>query len=192
MRLRSNHSRRHCFRWYFFPALLFFIPIPADATTLAKLHLYELFQKSTAVARLRCLDSESFWDKGEIWTNTRFEVVSQIKGHLPGRVVVRMIGGKLGHISSRVEGAPAFQPGEEVYLFLWGPASEDLGIVGWGQGTFRIERDARTGIETVTQDSAEMPLFDPLTKEYSRSAIQNMPLPEFLEKLRREMARSNK
>jgi len=192
MRLRFVHSLRPRFRWLLRPALLFSILIPAGATTLTKLHLYELLDKSTAVARLRCLGSESFWDRGEIWTNTNFEVVGQIKGHLPGRVVVRMIGGHLGHLTSRVDAAPTFQRGEEVYLFLWGPASENLGIVGWAQGTFRIARDARTGMERVTQDSAEIPVYHPLTNEYSRSGIQNMPLPEFLEKLRREFVRAGK
>jgi hypothetical protein len=192
MKLRSTHSRRSPFRWLLFPALLFFFLVQANATTLLKLHLYELLEKSSAVARLRCIDSESFWDKGEIWTNTRFEVLTQLKGHLPSRVVVRMLGGKLGHLNSRVDGAPAFRPGEEVYLFLWGPAREDLGIVGWGQGTFRIRRDGNTGLETVTQDSAETPLFDARTREFSQSGIRNMPLPEFLEKLRKEFVRSGK
>jgi len=192
MKLRSTHSRCSPSRWFLFPAVLFFFLAQTNATTLLKLHLYELLEKSSAVARMRCLGSESFWDKGEIWTNTKFEVISQLKGHLPGRVVVRMLGGKLGHLSSRVDGAPAFQPGEEVYLFLWGPASEPLGIVGWGQGTFRIQRDGSTGLETVTQDSAETPLFDARTKEFSPSGIRNVPLPEFLEKLRKELVRSSK
>jgi hypothetical protein len=152
MRLRSLNSLGRKFSWFLTPAvpLLFFTV--ADATTLAKLHFYELLDKSTAVARLRCLGSESLWDRGEIWTNTRFEVVGQIKGRLRSTVVVRMIGGRVGHLDSRVEGAPSFQRGEEVYLFFWGPASESLGIVGWGQGTFRISRDPQTGMETVTQD----------------------------------------
>ena len=191
MKHRSLHSWRLHLRWSFPLAVLFFILAPANATTLAKLHLYELLEKATALARLRCLGSEFFWDKGEIWTNTRFEVLGQLKGRLQGRVVVRMLGGKLGHLNSRVEGAPAFQPGEEVYLFLWGPATENLGIVGWGQGTFRLRRDKQTGMETVIQDSTETLVFDALTREYSQSEIQNMPLPEFLEKLRKELARSN-
>ncbi len=192
MRLRSRNPFCPHSAWLLVLTVLFLFSKQADATTLAKLHLYELLDKSTGVARLRCLGSESYWDKGEIWTNTRFEVVTPITGHLPGVVVVRMIGGRLGHLNSRVDGAPAFQPGEEVYLFLWGPASENLGIVGWGQGTFRIRRDAQTGMETVTQDSVETPVFDPLTKEYSRAGIRNMPLSEFLEKLRKELARSFK
>jgi hypothetical protein len=192
MRLPSFNSLGRQFSWFLMPAVLLLFSMAMDATTLAKLHLYELLDKSTAVARLRCLGSESFWDKGEIWTNTRFEVVGQIKGRLRSIVVVRVIGGRVGHLDSRVEGTPAFLPGEEVYLFLWGPASEALGIVGWGQGTFRIRRDRQTGMETVTQDSAETPVFDPLTREYARSGIQNMPLPEFLEKIRKEFARAGK
>jgi len=193
MKPRSTNSHRFQFPWLFLPALLFFILTRANATTLARLHLYELLEKSTAVARLRCLGSESFWDKGEIWTSTRFEVVTQIKGRpLPDRIIVRMLGGKLGHLNSHVDGAPSFQAGEEVYLFLWGPPGEPLGIVGWGQGTFRVARDVRTGLETVTQDAQETPLFHPLTNEYSQSTMLTMPVPEFLEKLQKELARSGK
>jgi hypothetical protein len=188
--MHTNTAQRRHLLWLLLLASPVLILMVANATTLAKLHFYELVNKSTAVARLRCLGSETFWEKDEIWTKTRFEVIERVKGNLPGIVVVRMIGGRLEHLNARVDGAPDFRPGEEVYLFLWGPAKESLGIVGWGQGTFRIRRDPQGGVETVTQDSADIPVLDPQTGEFSRSGIQNMPVPDFLEKLRKELRRS--
>jgi len=145
------------------------------------------FRRAFALPRLGLLLGQN-----EIWTNTRFEVIGQVKGRLPQHIVVRTMGGKVGPLRSLVDGVPAFQPSEEVYLFLWGPPNESLGIVGWSQGTFRIRHDPQSGMETVSQDSAGMPLLDPITRQYSLSAIPDMPLPDFLEKLRKESARSRK
>jgi hypothetical protein len=160
-----------------------------NATTLARLQFAQLAQESTAVARLQCLSSESLWQGGEIWTETRFEVLKLEKGLLPRLVTVRMVGGRAGHLHSRVDGVPVFRPGEEVYLFLWGREGQAFSVMGWSQGTFRIIRNARTGAETVTQDSAATPVFDPQTQEFRREGVRNLPLAIFREKLRRTLER---
>ncbi len=160
-----------------------------SATTLARLQFVQLAQESTAVARLRCLSSESLWQGGEIWTETRFEVLELEKGLLPRFITVRMVGGRAGHLHSRVDGVPVFRPGEEVYLFLWGREGQTLSVTGWSQGTFRITRNAQTGAETVTQDSAATPVFDPQTQELRRQGVRNLPLAIFREKLRRTLER---
>jgi hypothetical protein len=165
------------------------IALATSATTLARLQFAQLAQESTAVARLRCLSSESLWQGGEIWTETRFEVLELEKGLLPQLVTVRMMGGRAGHLHSRVDGVPVFRPGEEVYLFLWGQEGQAFSVMGWSQGTFRINRNARTGVETVTQDFAATPVFDPQTREFRREGVRNLPLTIFREKLRRTLER---
>ena len=120
-------------------------------------------------------------------TDTQFEVVEQNKGLLPGLVTIRTLGGTIGGLHSRVEGVPEFRAGEEAYVFLWGREGEPHRILGWSQGTFRIARDARTGVETVTQDSAAAPLFDPRTREFVRSGIRNLPVASFQMKLRKAL-----
>ncbi|HEY6946657.1 MAG TPA: hypothetical protein VI431_16085, partial [Candidatus Acidoferrum sp.] len=155
-----SYVERRRFLWILFLVALTLLAIAANATTLARMRFEELAQQATAVARLRCLSTQIFWHNGEIWTDTQFEVVEQAKGALPATVLVRNLGGTLGHFHSRVEEVPVFHAGEEIYLFLWGREGEPLRILGWSQGTFRIARDERTGLETVTQDSAAAPLFD--------------------------------
>jgi hypothetical protein len=178
-------------RWIlFFGGLALLGVAPAtSATTLARLQFAQLAQESTAVARLRCLSSESLWQGGEIWTETRFEVLEVEKGLLPRFVTVRMVGGRAGHLHSRVEGVPVFRAGEEVYLFLWGREGQAFSVMGWSQGTFRIVRNAQTGAETVTQDSVTMPVFDPQTQEFRREGVRSLPLTIFREKLRRTLER---
>ncbi len=185
-----SYAERRRFLWIVFLmglALLAMTAVLANATTLARLPFEDLAQQSTAVARLRCLVSQSRWDGREIWTETRFEVLELDKGLLPGLVTVRMLGGRAGHLHSRVDGVPMFRSGEEVYLFLWGRQGEPYSILGWSQGTFRIARNLEAGIESVTQDSATASIFDPRTREFRRGGIRNLPVGLFRVKLRKAL-----
>lgn len=167
------------------------IAVVARATTLSRLKLDDLAQESTAVARLRCLGTKSVWDQGEIWTETKFEVIQREKGSLPGIVTVRLLGGSVGHLHSHVDEVPAFRTGEEVYLFLWRRDGEPYQVMGWSQGTFRIARNPNSGLEVVTQDSASVPVFDPQTRAFRRGGIRNLPVAIFREKLHKALRQQN-
>lgn len=182
-----SYVERRRFLWILFLAALTLLAIAANATTLARMRFEELAQHATAVARLHCLNTKSFWLNGEIWTDADFEVIEQAKGSLSGAVTVRTLGGALGHFHSRVEEAPVFHPGEEAYLFLWGREGEPLRVLGWSQGTFRIARDSRTGVETVTQDSAAASIFDPQARRFVHDGIRNLPITIFQMKLRKAL-----
>jgi hypothetical protein len=78
-----SYAERRLFLWVLFLMGLLALALSANvaySTTLAPLRFDELAQESTAVARLRCLGSESRWDHGEIGTETRFEVLESEKG----------------------------------------------------------------------------------------------------------------
>src|SRR5258708_22741151 len=148
--------QRRRFLWMCFLAGLVLLGLTAafaNGTMLARLRFEELAQQSTAVARLRCLGSEFRWERGELWTEPRFEVLERNKGLLPGLVTVRPIGGVSGHLHSHVDGVPVFRAGEEVYLFLWNRHGEPHRVLGLEQGTFRIAPNADTEVGTVTPDS---------------------------------------
>src|SRR5713226_1473620 len=179
--------QRRRFLWILFLTGLALLAVAASATTFSRLRFEELVNQATAVARLRCIGADSRWESGEIWTETRFEIVEVNKGLLPGVVTVRMLGGSIGNLHSRVSGVPAFRPGEEAYVFLWGREGEPFRVLGWSQGTFRISRDARTGVERVTQDSAAAPVFDPRTRQFRHGGIRNLPLAVFQSKLRKAL-----
>jgi len=179
--------QRRRFLWILFLTGLALLAVAASATTFSRLRFEELVNQATAVARVRCIGVESRWENGEIWTETRFEIVELNKGLLPGVVTVRMLGGRIGNLHSRVDGVPAFRPGEEAYVFLWGREREPYRVLGWSQGTFRIARDPRTGIESVTQDSAAAPIFDPRTRRFQHGAVRNLPVAIFQLKLRKAL-----
>ena len=189
-----SFAERRRFLWLCLLGSLILLAITAAAfangTTLARLRFEDLAQQSTSVARLRCLGSGFLWYRGELWTETRFEVVERNKGLLPGIVTVRTIGGISGHLHSHVDGVPVFRSGEEVYLFLWQRPGEPYRVLGWAQGTFRIAR-AESGNETVTQDSAMAPIFDPRTRTFRHGGIRNLSVGMFQLKLRRALEEKN-
>lgn len=182
-----SYVERRRFLWILLLAALALLAIVANATTLARMQFEELARQATAVARVRCLAATSSWENSEIWTDTHFEVVEQMKGLLPGVIRIRTLGGSIGNLHSRIEDVPVFHPGEEAYLFLWGREGEPLRVLGWSQGTFRIARDARTGVETVTQDSSAVPVFDPRTRRFQHGGIRNLPLAIFQLKLKKAL-----
>jgi len=111
----------------------------AEATTFLRMSLAQMSGSARMIVRARCLAVGAIWDSGEIWTRTTFEVAETWRGASGSRLIaVRLLGGTLGNISSRVSGIPRFQPGEEAVLFLEPSANGDFSIVSWQQGTFRI------------------------------------------------------
>ncbi len=163
------------FLWMLFLVGVLLIAIAANAITLVHLRFQELVSYSSAIARVQCVGFDTRMENGEIRTDTRFKVIENEKGYLPAIIVVRQLGGKLQNVHSHVEGSPEFRPGEEVFLFLFGKPGRQFNVVGWSQGTFRIHRDPRTGVESVTQDSAEMPVYDSETQAFKKTDFKNLP-----------------
>lgn len=183
-----SYAQRRRFLWILFlGGIALLVAIAATGTTLAPMRFEELAQRATAVARLRCMDVHSVVEGGEIWTETRFETLTTEKGALAGLVILRMPGGRVDGLRSHVDGVPEFAAGEEVYLFLWRGGDSWLRVLGWGQGTFRIRRDA-SGVERVTQDSTNAPVFDAETRTFRREGVRNMAVSEFRNKLTAALA----
>lgn len=151
----------------------------AAPTTLAHMSIAKLTQSSRLIIRARCVENFAAWDTAEIWTFSTFEPSEIWKGSYRQRVSVRLLGGRVGNLTSNVSGVPRFHAGEEVVLFLASTARGDFSVVSWVQGTFRIHRDPRSGTETVTQDSGSFDTFDPSTKQFTPSGIRDLPLDKF-------------
>ena len=169
-------------------ALLF---LPAlRATTLARLSLDQLAAGSDAVARVLFVRAESRWENGSIWTVTTFDVVETLKGQLPRQIEVRLPGGRVGHLTSTVEGTPKFYPGSEAVVFLQRSPAGGFTVAGWVEGSFRISRDPRNGIETVTQDSSAFAVFDTAARAFRNEGIRRMPIEEFRARIAASVARN--
>jgi len=174
----------------FLSFLIAILILPAiRATTLARLSLDQLAAGSDAVARVRCAGAQSRWQDGSIWTVATFEVVETMKGNLPREIAIRLPGGRVGHLLATVEGAPKFHPGDNAVVFLERSRAGDFSVAGWVEGTFRISPDARSGGETVTQDSSAFAVFDTATRTFRTEGIHRMPIEEFRARLAATVAR---
>jgi hypothetical protein len=183
-------NRQKCF-WMTLVAI-FFLALSAAATTIVKMDLDELTRAAQVVARGRCVASEARLEGGYIWTFTTFEVSETLKGSAARQISVRLLGGKVGHMKSTVDGVPQFRPGEDVFLFLEPTGDGDLSVTSWVQGTFRVRRDSETGQESVTQDSAAHAVFDPVTRQFKTGGVRNMPVEMFRLRVREAVERQRK
>jgi hypothetical protein len=147
-----------------------------SATTLARMSIEKMSRTAPLIVRARCVGNSTRWDAGEIWTFSNFEVQETWRGSAPPAISVRMLGGRLGNLTSTVSSAPRFQSGEEVVLFLEPTPRGDFSVVSWAQGTLRIRRDSRTGAENVTQDSASVATFDPATHRFEAVGVRNLEI----------------
>jgi hypothetical protein len=168
---------------------LLFQPV-VHGTTLARLSLDQLAAGSDAVARVRIAGGQSLWENGTIWTVITARVLETMKGDLPREVTLRLPGGRVGHLTASVEGTPKFQPGDEAFLFLKGSQAGGYTVAGWVEGTFRISRDPRTGVESVTQDSSTFAVFDVATRTFRTEGIRRMPVENFRALLAAAVARA--
>jgi hypothetical protein len=114
---------RRCFR--LFPAVLavlFIASVPhASADTQPRWSLEQLSAFSTLVVRGQVVDVHSQWDASvrAIYTYATVAVDETWKGQLQSStIVVKTLGGRVGDLELRINGAPTFTPGDHVALWL--------------------------------------------------------------------------
>jgi hypothetical protein len=152
------------------------------ATTLARMNLVQLSQAADTVVRARCSSTSARWEDGAIWTFSEFDVTARFKGNAAPHIQVRSPGGRVGHISTRVEDAPQFRPGDDAVLFLEATADGSYAVSAWAEGTFRI-RKGPGAVDLVTQDSSGVAIFEPSTRQFRSDGIRNLVWGEFQRRL---------
>jgi hypothetical protein len=167
------------------------IASPVRATTLERMSLGQLAQAAGTVVRARCASTSARWENGAIWTFSEFDVVERFKGNPPARIRVRSPGGRVDRVSTRVEEAPEFRPGDDAVLFLEAAADGSYGVTAWAEGTFRIRRSSQAGRELVTQDSSGVAVFDPVTHQFRNGGIRNLLWSEFRQRLANALSQPN-
>lgn len=161
------------------------------ATTIERLSVEDIADLAQLIVRARCVSNSSFWERGDIWTTTTLEVLDTWKGPRTGRITIRLLGGTVGALKSSIAGIPRFREGDEVILFLEATKHGGFTIVSWGQGTFRIVSDQRTGLKIVTQDTAAFETFDPQTHLFRATGIRDLALEDFRSRVEAAIAAKN-
>lgn len=129
-------------------------------------------------------------DRRRIDTFVSLDVSEYVKGSLGPELTFRVPGGEFGRYRTIVPGAPSFDPGDEVVLFLGADGPSFPYIVGLSQGVFRIAADAQTGEKRVLTPPTEASLNG---NERPQSVIRGdpnrrpMPVAQFISAVRAVM-----
>jgi hypothetical protein len=148
------------------------------STTIARMDLRELAQSAQVIVHARCEGLQARWDGGSIWSDYEFKVIETLKGAPPNIFRVRLPGGRIGHLETKVDGVPHFRSGEEVVLFVEPIPGGGYSITSWAQGTFRIHRNV-AGEPRLTQDTSRFAVFDPATRSFTTVGIRDVSLIDF-------------
>lgn len=133
-------------------------------------------------------------DRRRIDTLVSLDVSEYVKGSLGPELTFRVPGGEFGRYRTIVPGAPSFDPGDEVVVFLGADGPSFPYIVGLSQGVFRIAADAQTGEKRVQPPPMDTALNG---KERPRPVIRGdvnrrpMPVAQFISAVRAVMRAEN-
>jgi hypothetical protein len=121
--------------------LLLALALPAGAAVAIAATVEDLAAESDTVlrARVESRTTRRSEDRRHLRTEVVLVVNERLRGEASGRVGVVVPGGVLGDVGQRVDGAPAFEDGEEVVVFLRRLPGGAFRVHGLAQGKFRVE-----------------------------------------------------
>lgn len=116
----------------------------AVASTFLKVDLPTLDRMSESVVHARVVGMDSAWNPegSMIFTEVTLEVLGRLRGTADATVVVRVPGGTVGDFTSEMEGAPRFQTGDEVVVFLSRWQDGVPMVAGYAEGLSFVHADA--------------------------------------------------
>lgn len=162
----------------------------AHATTIIPVSVEELTHGASNVVRARAVTSWSDWDAqhAAIYTFTRFEVLSQLKGSAPLTLTVKQPGGDRDGVTMKAAGVRQFAPNEEDVLFLRPSIAGDgsMVVVGLVQGRFQVVRSA--GTATVSNGVTGVMSFNPAQHAVSVYQGGRMTLQQLEARVRKAVA----
>ena len=126
------------------PLLLLFLLMsaPAGATVYLPADFAEMVTASRLVVHGTVVDvrSEPTPDRRSIATQVTVDVAEALKGTPGESVTFRVPGGQVGRYRRIVVGAPEFERGDEVVLFLTARGPSIPYVFGLSQGVYRVSR----------------------------------------------------
>jgi len=115
--------------------------LPAMAAVAPEVSVEAMAREADAVVRGRVVSATSRWapDGRHIRTLVSLRRLSTWRGSSPADLVVDVPGGSVGDIAQAVSGAPSFETGEEVVVFLRAAGAGRWRVLGLALGKFRVE-----------------------------------------------------
>jgi hypothetical protein len=116
--------------------------LAASASIVREMSVEQMAQMATEVVEGRVELLRAVSEEGRIDTIASVRVGSALKGDVAAGALldVRLPGGRVGELAQTVAGAPVFEAGLEVVVFLWtDPETRQRRVLGLSQGAFRVE-----------------------------------------------------
>ncbi len=123
--------------------LLAGMPSFLQGSVFKKVSLREMRDSSEAIVHARVTSVRSAWNdtRSMIYTYVDLEVYRALRGRTDRRIVLREPGGVVDGFRVEALGAPAFEVGEDVVVFLSRWQDGTLMVTGYSQGKSRVEPD---------------------------------------------------
>lgn len=155
---------------------------PLSASTLQRLSLNDMIQKSTLIVRGTIQPGSSAALRGAlIYTHFNLAVTTAFKGSPKSTIDVAVPGGALSGMQQPVAGAPMLVPGHEYVLFLWTSKSGLTQVIGLSQGLFNVSTNAQ-GQVIVSRNPTVSAMVDASGNSVTDSGLQ-MPLAQLTAKI---------
>jgi hypothetical protein len=114
--------------------------LPVAATTLEKMSVDQMVERSSAILRGKVVDTHSGMRGRVIYTFYKVQVAEKLKGEAPATLEVAVPGGSYNGLRQTFPGAPRPASGTEYVFFLWQGPSGTNHILGLSQGLFDLQR----------------------------------------------------
>ena len=129
------------------------LPLRAFATTVEAPEFKDLLGLADYVVRGVVVSVSSEWrqtkeGRSYIASQIEIEVSDVIRGTPPQKVVLELVGGRVGDDELTIEGAPKFQIGEEDIFFVRGNGQQFYPLVGIMHGVYPILHNFKSGRDT--------------------------------------------
>ncbi|MHC5212676.1 MAG: hypothetical protein ACYTG2_18335 [Planctomycetota bacterium] len=161
---------------------------PAAATTIVRLSVEDMTQRATHVVHgTVSAVHASRAPGGRIYTYVTLEVQASPKGEASTSLTFVQLGGRIGDLACGVVGAPTFEVGEELVVFLLQMTPRDaledgvdLWLLGLGQGKWSVTTDAADGTRRATIDLSGVKVVTKPGRTYDDA----LPLDTLIERVR--------
>jgi hypothetical protein len=139
--------------------LLVGLACPIGATVLIPLQIEDMARLAPVVVVGEVNRVEVNWnrEKTKIYTRVLISPIEVLKGPgSPGTILIKTIGGTVGKTVAQLPGAPKFEVGERVLVFLE-PREDGDGYLTLGLylGKFKVFNDPKTGREMLLRPGLE-------------------------------------
>jgi hypothetical protein len=155
-----------------------------DATVLISADLPELVSEAQTIVEGHVVSTEGRQVPGARSIETFVTIAAEdyLKGNLGARVVLRVPGGQVGFRRTVMMGAPVFNRGDRVVLFLGGAGPSVPWILGLNQGVYRVKTAPRVAHGKWVDDLQVVE--DSTTHARSSASGSSLPLNAFKARVR--------